>query len=543
MSLIITTGDISDADGFICLADYAKNTNADILFIMNYPAYFLYYDKQHEKTDLYEGFNYGLKELLEKDWELQSTKKKILNKIDTLIKSENNKYIYNELIRLKINLKETKISEETINSHINGLTAEISYIKKVYEIETSIKSDIINNLNEIITELKKYKLKDKYMLILDKFGITDKDDPDNLKKFKLAYTKFACFLVDKIFNEAKSQSGGKKKIKGGTRNIFFKIGGINNKNPFSVDTIKNELFVYADFINENLKEIFDIEDEKLNNIPTYSSYENVYLDMCGSVAFYNDDKIINEFQTKIKGFFIMGGVLCDVEPFTLHVIKNTVHRPYFVTMNQYYHKENFIDLSNFLKELKIPFFVLPNNAILTDPNLIDFIKDFFQGNTTLLEICETYYNSFNGNKKPFDFMISRTIVNYINRNLTIPSSPQSFMYVEKKYGGTFLTKKEYLTFDELKSLKILTKFPDEKEFIDKMSGELIKFPCHILSLEQLTDIDSKKEISYIEHHTPYIFTYDIILSKYKSNIREKTGINGGFKPKIIKIIRKYKKMI
>ena len=62
MSLIITTGDISDADGFICLADYAKHTDADILFIMNYPAYFnFYYEKEHEETNTYEGFNYGLK--------------------------------------------------------------------------------------------------------------------------------------------------------------------------------------------------------------------------------------------------------------------------------------------------------------------------------------------------------------------------------------------------------------------------------------------------------------------------------------------------
>jgi hypothetical protein len=37
-SLIISTGDISDVDGFYALAQYAK-TDADVLFIMNYPAY------------------------------------------------------------------------------------------------------------------------------------------------------------------------------------------------------------------------------------------------------------------------------------------------------------------------------------------------------------------------------------------------------------------------------------------------------------------------------------------------------------------------
>lgn len=36
--LIISTGDVSDVDGFYALAEYAK-TGADCLFIMNYPAY------------------------------------------------------------------------------------------------------------------------------------------------------------------------------------------------------------------------------------------------------------------------------------------------------------------------------------------------------------------------------------------------------------------------------------------------------------------------------------------------------------------------
>ena len=37
-NLIISTGDISDTDGFYALAEYAKS-GADVLFIMNYPAY------------------------------------------------------------------------------------------------------------------------------------------------------------------------------------------------------------------------------------------------------------------------------------------------------------------------------------------------------------------------------------------------------------------------------------------------------------------------------------------------------------------------
>lgn len=240
-------------------------------------------------------------------------------------------------------------------------------------------------------------------------------------------------------------------------------------------------------------------------------------------------------QLKIKGFFIMGGVLCDVDPFTTYSIKNVVHRPYFATMNQYYHKQNFIDLSILLKSINIPFFVLPNHAILNDPNLIDFIKEFFEGNKTLLDICETYYNLFGGAKKPFDFMISRTIVNFITNELIVPSHPQSFMYVENEYGGTFLTDRNNLTFDDLKQFKILTFFNEEINLIQEIDACLFYFPCHILSIKGLENINSKKtEMSYNEHHTPEILDYRATLIKYDISIR-----TGGFKRKIIKRIRKY----
>ena len=36
--LIITTGDLSDVDGFLALAEYFK-TGKDVMYILNYPAY------------------------------------------------------------------------------------------------------------------------------------------------------------------------------------------------------------------------------------------------------------------------------------------------------------------------------------------------------------------------------------------------------------------------------------------------------------------------------------------------------------------------
>jgi len=59
--LIITSGDVSDVDGFLALAEYAK-TGADVLYTMNYPAY-LAGDAAEEDFEAKHpglGFRYGV---------------------------------------------------------------------------------------------------------------------------------------------------------------------------------------------------------------------------------------------------------------------------------------------------------------------------------------------------------------------------------------------------------------------------------------------------------------------------------------------------
>lgn len=541
-NLIITTGDISDADGFICLADYAKNTDADILFIMNYPAYFgVEYEKTHEpSTPFYEGFNYGLKEILKRDWNLEQTKINILDKIDKILSKINNSFLKIELTELKENLERYSPTKETIRNYITTFN-------EVIDKQTTLKQ----NLNDLITELTKYKLREKYMEILSRFDIINIDDEDNLRKFKIAYTKVAYYLVHTITQSNRDviMNGGKKtikkKIKGGTTSgVYFLEGEINDKNPFSVNSIKNELFVYADIIYHNLEAIL-IQQNIFDTFNFEKSYTKIYLDMCGS-SIHND--LIFNFLTmnvsNIKGFFIMGGVLCDVEPFTIKLIKDVVHRPYFATMNQYYHSKNFIHLCNFLNNLgNIPFFVLPNHAILPDPDLMNFLRKEFKDCLFLIDLCSVYYDVFKGAKKPFDYMISRSVINFINGNLIVPQTPQSYMYVETQYGGTFLTDKSDLTsFNDLKKFKILketSNSTDDNKLIKDMSGSLLQFPCHILSIDDVLNINKTKTISYLTHNTPIILDYRLLLTKYNSIIRITIGINGGFKPKIIKQIRKY----
>jgi hypothetical protein len=66
--LIISTGDIADVDGLFALAEYGK-TGADVLFIMNYPAYLGLdaCDEDYEDLNPGRGYRYTLKEVLAND--------------------------------------------------------------------------------------------------------------------------------------------------------------------------------------------------------------------------------------------------------------------------------------------------------------------------------------------------------------------------------------------------------------------------------------------------------------------------------------------
>lgn len=61
--LIITTGDISDVDGFFALAEYAK-TGADVMFVMNYPAYLNCFNETCRSKGSGLGYAYSAKTML-----------------------------------------------------------------------------------------------------------------------------------------------------------------------------------------------------------------------------------------------------------------------------------------------------------------------------------------------------------------------------------------------------------------------------------------------------------------------------------------------
>jgi len=421
--LIITSGDISDADCFISLADYAKNTDADILFIMNYPAYFNYpYEKIHEGTDdetFKNGFNYGLKEILKRDF----------------------------------------------NSNLDF-----------------------------------YKL----------LNISNIDDQKNYDNFFYSYMFVSYSLINKIFNEA-------KKISGKRGNIFFKNGGINSFNFMSSSKIKNELILYKDYVITNIIFIPLISYEYKSilfqyeyNIEDYDKYQEIYFDMCGSVPFYKYKNIKNIFERfirlkKLKGFYIMGGVLGNLEPNTMIPnIQNSINQQ-IATANQIYSHNEYIELLKLFNINKIPIFIIPNNSILEDDDINTHLISLFDNHINLLKICNIYY--YNNKGKPFDYIVSRLICNHINDPNLYSNDikeKQLILYYDINYGSSIIVNKIY-NQDELLLINCFNNIREKDKFNFSIDNPI---NCFVYKIEN-ANYSNKND--YLIYNKPILISGDLIL--------------------------------
>ncbi len=205
---IITTGDISDFDGFLTFPMYKKiaiEKGFDaVVFIMNYPAYFN----------------------------------------------------YKQALGSFINIDDFKADYNTIEDKINfgrnydNLGYNYSYIDFYYY----------------------------HFTFFESIGIT----PENLKgsMYQLAYKM--CYYIWKSIE--------------GNMNFIFIDGGINELNPFAIHILKNEISVYYNV----LKELDDVTDEMITKQSLESFIENltendeIYMDMNGSFAFYNNEITIRK---------------------------------------------------------------------------------------------------------------------------------------------------------------------------------------------------------------------------------------------------------
>jgi len=468
--VIITTGDITDADGFIAFAEYVKNSDADIIYILNYPA-FLHYNSyknvDNDKDDIYLGFTYGLGEYLE---------------------------------ALKINIDNKKDVE------LNEL-----YIKFLDEIKS-----IRKNNNIIIT------------------------------KFKNLYFQFTKYILFKIYNEIQIQKSKSE------RKIYILEDYIHKINPFSKNIIKCEFFVYKNLFKEMIierekkrEELYTIEEDILNSgreeeekiihKSTLSSiilerkYSNIYIDGNGSFAFI-DETIINFlklYKAKIRGCFIQGGVLANIEPQTTSYIKNNIHRCGLSTMNQIYHIDGFMMFMDFCAENNINILFVPNNCIYESSTLLNDLNDeYLRSSNTLDTVCKLYYE--NGRKKPFDLITAKFITNAIKNGTQYfnDNSLKSKFIFSKPYGISLLCSSSILTQDEIYNLhensflyenliRVKCFTPEEKKEKIKMSTLKLNVKSYDCFIGYTSNFDNYSKINCIVD--TYENVCEILIKKLPSN--------------------------
>ena len=379
-SLIIITGDISDVDGFQELAYYAKHTNADVLFIMNYP-------------NLLDPKSTGVAGSDPKD-----------------------PYILGPGLGYKFDV-------EQADSVKSAATPPLATFSQYYKNYTGVTTAI--------------------------------------EKTKAAMTDLGFKIVNKIWDEVQGNSNKGK--------LHFCIGGVNKVNPFSPSIFKNEMDYYSEVVDTyNMKSIIGYSGQMPQPGTTFSSdgsvaskgiavfpfsqYSDIYMSFTGAPSFWNPtwEAALTAVKDKIRGLFVMGGVLSDHQPNTMSSVPAVLNRFSFATMNQIYHPENAKKLFDFYHGNKLPMFTVTNNASSNDfksAGGFDAIKRALASveltGPSLIELSEIFYMKYLGKGNPgklFDLYVGIAIAHAVNQqNTDTLKYRPSTLFFEPMYAGTILT--------------------------------------------------------------------------------------------------------
>ena len=376
-ALIVSTGDISDVDGFFALAEYAK-TGADVIFIMNYPAY--------------------------------------------------------------IGVKESDLDSERRASYADqnpGLGYKYS-AKQVFDREAATAPE-------------------EYFNFIRQYRKCDSKDIDDNEAMKSALTDLAFELAYRIWNEGPEGRG----------KLYFCIGGINAVNPFSDAAIKNEVLVYSAVITGQAKKLSTTEGVMFDSDckpceVDFSAYSKIYVDFNGSLSFWNEgwNLKLSEVSrdSKIKGVFIMGGVLTDSQPVTMPSIPKVLNRFSSATMNQLYHPQKTAEFFSFVEQYKIPAFVVTNNVVGDLTTFADDkkqktmmgVEKFLESNRLtgmfLNKIATLHYTSkYNPPRKPFDYYVAFALKAHLESGSGYDFAGMQFrdgvsktLFYSNVYGTTFV---------------------------------------------------------------------------------------------------------
>jgi hypothetical protein len=416
-NLIISTGDISDVDGFFALAKYAM-TGADVLFVMNYPAW-VGCDRVDNKLANGLGFTYTCNEFMQRNFE---------ENCDVL--------------------KAFKLSAIAKNADLSNAD---KYVKRT-QTETECNARFSNTRKE-------------YKMAAARLGF-NLDAPDfhtNTFDCMQAFDRIAFTFAHKVWGDTVMPKG---KNKGA---LYYCRGGVNSTSPFELRYNKNEIVVYARQINETtmmnprgltigaiLKPGDAAGEAVYSNAFSFNAadctqisaflvrYESICMDFNGSMAFLDStwisalDAVTS--QGKMKAVFVMGGCLTTAAFVTLRL--PFLNRMSCATMNQLYHPGRTAQFFEFVALKGVPVYVVSNSVVQRIPNSDDPIG-YLRANgihcAFLESITSSYYDSQyfpGGDKKPFDLYTAVAVESFLNGAF---NASDKLMWYDSIYGCTLLS--------------------------------------------------------------------------------------------------------
>jgi len=467
--LIISTGDISDVDGFYALAEYAKS-GAAVLFIMNYPAYLsVEKDKVPPENGFGKGFVYSTKTFLDAtDQKIRELESKSMSDVD----------------RARL--------DRQISSYRNILS----------QYQTgSVPSRSGSNP-------------------LKRGSSSSSIDPKFVFKDILSDVGF--HMANKVWTEIQEARKGE---------LYYCIGGINSVNPFHSDSIKNEVFTYAGYLDSLTKingvtegDCFRSDGSRVNRgvEAILEQYDEIYMDFNGSMAFYDDQwQRMLAFLTangKMKGVYVMGGVYVDEPAKTMPAITNQLNRFCCATMNQLYHPQR---TASFLQDMSmqdVSLYFIANNDVVElsrDEGAEDSWLKFAVANGVNTPSLENYARCYyqNNRAKPFDFYTAVALREAM-KGTAIRRIPKSFVF-EEEYGSALIgpgvsnvnsARDKYISFSKKRSLsgEIMSNLMSECEILSRVQMkriDIFTFQFEINSKRQLQIVTDSIELgnsSYVD---------------------------------------------
>jgi hypothetical protein len=379
--LIISTGDISDIDGFYALAKYAQS-GADVLFIMNYPAY----------LDV-----------------IMSTKVENSSKLDD---NQLNGLGYNFTTQTYIDTFESEMSKSFEPA---GGESTLSVPRTQYQAYLMLKSRY--------DPVSESSLPEMWM--------------------KRMFTDLGFTMARDVWNETTAPYGvtkGNLYFHVGGINSISPFSATESKNEIFV--YADSLLKDVDFHSLSCTEgnTYDKKQETVSVEDLLNASKSIYMDFNGSMAFYHDkwSSMLSSLKAKIQAVFVMGGVFSTTATQTMPKIKNKLNRFSCATMNQLYSPKETFNFFQDIRKMEIPIFVITNNVVhdLKEPNGLGWLRFITENgihSDALQTLANKYYTSkYNPPHKAFDFYTALALTKKMN-GVNV-AGDKILLYFDSKYG-------------------------------------------------------------------------------------------------------------